>query len=138
MDRFFDFIGNHPILVSAFLIFLFALIVTERRKGGQSVTTQELVRMTNHESAVLVDLRDRNEFSRGHITGAINVPYSTLSQRIEELQKYRDKPVILVCKIGQHSCAAGSPLIKGGFQDVRRLSGGMTEWTGANLPVVKG
>ena len=66
MDRFFDFIGNHPILVSAFLIFLFALIVTERRKGGQSVTTQELVRMTNHESAVLVDLRDGNEFSRAY------------------------------------------------------------------------
>ena len=86
MDRFFEFIGNHPILVSAFVFFLVALIVTERRKGGQSVTTQELVRMTNHESAVLVDLRDRNEFSRGHITGAINVPYSTFSQRIEELQ----------------------------------------------------
>ena len=138
MDRFFEFIGNHPILVSAFVFFLIALIVTERRKGGQSVTTQELVRMTNHESAVLVDLRDRSEFSRGHITGAINVPYSTFSQRIEELQKHRDKPVILICKIGQHSSAAGSQLIKNGFQDVRRLSGGMTEWTGSNLPVVKG
>ena len=138
MDRFFEFIGNHPILVSAFVFFLVALIVTERRKGGQSVTTQELVRMTNHESAVLVDLRDRNEFSRGHITGAINVPYSTFSQRIEELQKHRDKPVILICNIGQHSSAAGSQLIKNGFQDVRRLSGGMTEWTGSNLPVVKG
>jgi len=46
--------------------------------------------------------------------------------------------VILICKIGQHSSAAGSQLIKNGFQDVRRLSGGMTEWTGSNLPVVKG
>ena len=63
---------------------------------------------------------------------------STFSQRIEELQKHRDKPVILICKIRQHSSAAGSQLIKNGFQDVRRLSGGMTEWTGSNLPVVKG
>jgi len=43
----------------------------------------------------------------------------------------------LVCKIGQHASAAGSQLIKEGFSDVRRLSGGMAEWLNANLPLVK-
>jgi rhodanese-related sulfurtransferase len=42
-----------------------------------------------------------------------------------------------VCKIGQHSSAIGSKLLAAGFADVKRLAGGMTEWQGANLPVVK-
>jgi rhodanese-related sulfurtransferase len=137
VDQLIEFIGNHPLLVGAFVFFIVALVVTEGRKGGRGVTVQELVRMVNHESAVVVDLRDRKEFSSGHIAGAINVPYASLASRKDELKSHQDKPVILVCKIGQHASAAGSQLIKEGFSDVRRLSGGMAEWLNANLPLVK-
>jgi len=44
----------------------------------------------------------------------------------------------VVCKIGQHSGTVGRKLGQLGFEDVRRLSGGMTEWSSAGLPVVKG
>ena len=137
MDQFIEFIGNHPLLVAAFVFFIVALIVTEGRKGGRGVTVQELVRMVNHEAAMVVDLRDRKEYSAGHIAGAVNVPYANLANRKDELKSHQDKPVILVCKIGQHASAAGSQLIKEGFTDVRRLSGGMAEWMNANLPLVK-
>ena len=87
--------------------------------------------------AIEIAKRDRCKFTGKNIERHV-IGFDCKLSRIEELQKHRDKPVILICKIGQHSSAAGSQLIKNGFQDVRRLSGGMTEWTGSNLPVVKG
>lgn len=137
LQQVFEFVGNHPILVGLFLALLVALIITERKKGGESVTAQVLVRLVNKDNAVVVDLRDKNEFSAGHIAGAISLPYASFATRSDELNNFKNRPVVLVCKIGQHSSAIGSKLMAAGFSDVKRLSGGMTEWLGANLPVVK-
>ncbi|MCF7982121.1 MAG: rhodanese-like domain-containing protein, partial [Pseudomonadales bacterium] len=60
-----------------------------------------------------------------------------LSTRLAELEKYKDRPIILVCKMGQHSGAAAKVLAKAGFEQVIRMSGGMAEWGSSNLPVVK-
>ena len=124
-------------LVGLFFTLVVALIVTERKKGGESITSQTLVRLVNKDNAVVIDLRDKNDYTGGHIAGAVNLPYGSYATRGEELNLYKDRPVILVCKIGQHSSAIGSKLIKAGFLDIKRLSGGMTEWVGASLPVVK-
>ena len=86
---------------------------------------------------MVIDLRDSNEFSNGHIAGALNIPFTTLEKRIKEFAQYKDKPIVLVCKMGQHSSSAGKKLMAEGYQDIRRLSGGMMEWTSSNLPVVK-
>jgi len=137
LQQVFEFIGNHPILVGLFITLVIALIVTERKKGGESINAQTLVRLVNKADAVIVDLRDKKEFSTGHIASAINLPYGNFANRIEELNQYKERPVVLVCKMGQHSSAVGGKLLAAGFSDVKRLSGGMTEWTGSNLPMVK-
>ena len=74
MQQVLEFIGNHPILVGLFFALLVALIITERRKGGESVTAQVLVRLVNKDDAIVIDLRDKNEFAAGHIAGAVNLP----------------------------------------------------------------
>ena len=138
MEQLFEFIGNHPILVGAFLL-IFALFVrNELVRGGRAVTAQELVHLVNRDGAVVVDVRDKNEFAQGHIVDAINVPHTALSGRLAELEKYKEKPLVLACKMGQHAGAAGTVLRKAGFQNVSRLKGGVAEWRNQNLPVVKG
>ena len=138
MEQLFEFIGNHPILVGAFLL-IFALFVrNELVRGGRAVTAQELVNLVNRDGAVVVDVRDKNEFAQGHIVDAINVPHTALSGRLAELEKYKEKPLVLACKMGQHAGAAGTVLRKAGFQNVSRLKGGVAEWRNQNLPVVKG
>lgn len=138
MEQLFEFIGNHPILVGAFLL-IFALFVrNELVRGGRAVTAQELVHLVNRDGAVVVDVRDKNEFAQGHIVDAINVPHTALSGRLAELEKYKEKPLVLACKMGQHAGAAGTVLRKAGFQNVARLKGGVAEWRNQNLPVVKG
>ena len=133
----FEFISNHYILVSVFIFLLAAFIINEGKRGGAAITPNNLVKLVNREDAVIVDIRDNKEFGNGHIAGALNVPFSTIDSRIGELALYKEKPVVLVCKMGQHAGSIGRKLRSQGFEDVRRLSGGMAEWGANNLPVVK-
>lgn len=137
MEQFFEFANNHLILVTSFIVLLVLFLWTESRKGGQGISSSQATQLLNKEGAVVVDLRSKPEYKEGHIIDAINLPYSSLGSKISELEKFRAKPIILVCKIGQHSKAAYKELVKAGFEDVRRLNGGMAEWQGANLPLVK-
>ncbi len=137
MEQAIEFIGNHPVLVGAFLILLVLFVKNEVMRGGAGLTTQQLVHLVNKEGAMVVDLRDGKEFGAGHISGAINIPHTKLAGQINQLAKNRNSPVILTCKMGQHSGAAGVTLRKNGFTDVRRLTGGMAEWRAQNLPLVK-
>ncbi len=137
MDQFLTFISNHPFLVGAFVVLLILFIRNEMNRGGATIGVQELVALVNNEKAVVLDVRDKAEIDAGHIVDAINIPYSALESRADELAKHKDKPVVLVCKMGQHAGTAGTALRKQGFENVSRLRGGIAEWRGQNLPVVK-
>lgn len=137
MDRLLEFAMTHPVLVGSFMLLLTALLALENRRSGKSVTSQQLTNLMNAAGAVVVDVRDAKEYREGHITDSRNIPYSQLQDKISELSTFKDKPVILVCKMGQHAGAAGRLLTKAGFTDVRRLSGGIATWTADRLPLVK-
>jgi rhodanese-related sulfurtransferase len=138
MSQLFEFIGNHPILVSLFAVLLALFIRNETQRGGRGVSPQELVNLVNRQGGVVLDVRDSKEFAAGHIVDAVNVPHGALEGRLAELEKYKTKPVTVVCTMGQHAGTAGTVLRKSGFAEVSRLSGGMSEWRNQNLPVVKG
>lgn len=139
MADFFAFLGNHYLLVGLFLALLAAFFWNESTRAGATVSAQQLINLVNRQNALVFDLRERKEFEAGHIVDAINVPHQTIQDKVEALQKkYVDRPIILACKMGQHSSAAGNVLRKAGFAQVLRLTGGMTEWRNQNLPVVKG
>lgn len=137
MDHLFQFAMNHPFLVGSFLLLLTALLALENRRSGKSVTSQQLTNLVNSAGAVVIDVREAKEFREGHITDSRNIPYSQLQDKLNELAAFKDKPVILVCKMGQHAGAAGRLLTKAGFADVRRLGGGISTWTADRLPLVK-
>jgi rhodanese-related sulfurtransferase len=137
MEQFFSFIGNHALLAGSFVVLLALFIRNEMNRGGAGISAQKLVDLVNREEAVVVDLRDKKEFDLGHLVGAVNVPYSALESRIDELSKYRERPVVLICKMGQHAGTAGTMLRKKGFANVSRLTGGFMEWRNQNLPVVR-
>ena len=96
-----------------------------------------LVSMMNKKEAILIDVRETASYSAGHIFGAINIPPNKMSTRVSELEKYRSKIIVLVDQMGQHAGALGKLLTKDGY-NVRRLSGGMTEWTSNSMPTVTG
>ncbi len=138
MARFFEFVSNNLLLVSLFVGLLVLFILNEARRGGRSVSAQELVNLVNRDKAIVVDVRDRKEFDSGHIVDSVNIPFANLDKRLGDIEKHRERPVVVVCKMGQHSGAAGAALRKSGFTNVMRLSGGIAEWRNSSLPLVKG
>lgn len=137
MEQLIEFIGNHVLLVSAFGISLALLLWSENLKGGKSVSPAETTMLVNKESAVLLDIRAKKDWDTGHITNAIHIPFAELKQRQGELKKHQSKPIVVICNMGQTAGAAVKMLKAEGFENVMRLQGGMTEWKGQNLPIVK-
>jgi len=135
MEKLFEFIGNNPMLVMAWVFTLMMLIFTERQKGGKSASPAEATRMINKEDAVVLDIRGKKEFSAGHIANSLNMPLADLDRRMTELNPHKEKPIVVVCNMGQTAGTACRKLKAAGFNPVR-LSGGMTEWRGQNMPVV--
>ncbi len=137
MEKFLTFAMDHWILSSLFATFLAALLFTERQRGGKSVSPQQTVMMLNKEQAVIVDVRDKKETSEGIIRGSLLIPFSSLKERASELEKHKEKIIIVADKMGQHSGTAVRTLRSAGFTNVQRLAGGVVEWKSANLPLAK-
>lgn len=122
-------------LVSLLCVLVYAYAWTEKAKGGKSLSTHGMTLLVNKGDAVVVDLREAAEFKNGHIVDAINIPHNKVAERMSELAKFKEKTVILVDKMGQHTGNAGRTLRKEGYE-VNRLEGGMSEWQNQNLPLV--
>ena len=93
--------------------------------------------LINRDEAVVVDIRDRKDFNEGRITGSINIPLNSIKSRASELKKFKDKQIIVADKMGQHSAMAVKQLNAEGYANVVRLNGGVADWKGSNLPLVK-
>jgi rhodanese-related sulfurtransferase len=134
---FFEFLAQQWMLVGALLVAIVMLWQHESRKSGQSLTPQQAINLVNGEEGVFLDVREHNEFGSGHIANAVNIPAMKLDGRMAELEKYREKPIVLVCKMGQQTGAVGKKLQAQGFSRVYRMKGGMMEWGQLQLPLVK-
>jgi len=137
LEQFIEFIGNHLVLSAMWLAIVAAIIFYHQRTASAAVGPQQAVMLINRKDAVVVDVRDKKEFDAGHIVDSINIPLGNLKQRATELKKHRDKPVLVVCKLGQHSGDAAKTLEEAGHSEVIRLSGGVTEWKSQSYPLVQ-
>src|ERR1700758_5471460 len=87
------------------------------------------VRAQLGNGAVVVDVRETDEWSAGHIPGARHVPKSHLESRIEGAAPDRSQPVVLYCASGNRSAWAARMLIEDlGYQHVESMTGGFTLW----------
>lgn len=137
MDQYIEFIGNHPFMVAAWVLTLAMFIFFERSKAGKAITPAQATALINKENAVIVDIRPKKEWATGHITNAKHIPLTEFDKRMDELSKFKQRPVIVVCNLGQSSGTITRKLKAEGFENAVRLSGGMSEWKGQSLPVVK-
>lgn len=136
--EFFVFVSQEWLLITTLAVLMVVYAMRERIKNGKPIPAYEVTRLLNSDAAVLLDVRDAAEFKAGHISGAINLPHAKVTAEAEQLlAPHRDKIIVVADKIGQHAGAAGRTLGQKGF-DVRRLAGGVTDWQGQGMPLVKG
>ena len=111
--------------------------LARRGAGGPSVNTLEATQMINRQDALVLDVREQAEFAQSHILNARGLPLSQIEARHGDIEKFKDKPVIVYCASGNRSSAAAAALRKHGFSNVFNLSGGFVAWQQAGLPVQK-
>lgn len=105
--------------------------------GAQGIGTLEATRLMNQPGALVLDVREPAEYAAGHLPRARHIPLGELGRRVDELAKFKEKPVIVTCRSGARSGAACRTLRKAGFTQVFNLKGGVGAWSQANLPVEK-
>lgn len=105
--------------------------------GVANLTPTEAVLLMNRSNAMVVDVREATEYAQGHIADAKHIPLAQLGERLKELTRYKDKPVLLHCQGGVRSAKACDLLAKNGFTKLYNLQGGINAWQQAKLPVVK-
>jgi rhodanese-related sulfurtransferase len=134
-----DFINQNILLVSIVVVsglgLLWPLLM---RPAGQRANPAEATALINREDAKVLDVREPDEFASGHLPDAINIPVGKLVDRMHELERFKDKPLIVCCASGMRSNRGCAELKKAGFAKLYNLDGGMDAWLSANYPVHKG
>jgi rhodanese-related sulfurtransferase len=116
---------------------LFWSFFGNRLRGIQEVEHIAAMQLMNHKNALVLDVREQGEYDSGHILSSKHIPLGKLGERLGELEKYRERPVIVVCRSGQRSSSACALLGKKGFTQALNLNGGITAWQKASLPLEK-
>jgi len=133
------FLAEHIFLVGLAAVSGGMLIwpALRRTTGGPSISTLQATLLINQQNALVLDVREAGEFEKGHVVNARHLAIGELAARAGEIEKYKSKPVIVVCDSGNRSDKAVATLRKQGFTQVFSLNGGIGAWQQAGLPVEK-
>ena len=131
MDRYLEFILNHYILSLALAVVTYLLIQelfdAALKKFG-SISPLLAVAKMNDSDTLVIDVREADDFLKGHIENAINTPLGNLSTHLPKLEAHKNKPILIACQTGTRSASAGKLLTKAGFEQVFVIIGGMQAW----------
>lgn len=140
MDSFVQFVVSHWQLWLALVILVMIAIRLETSthvRGVYLIQPNQLVLMINQKEAQVFDLRDKEVYDKGHITGAVSINKQQAEATISNLVKDKAQPVVLVHPHDSLAIQLGSRLRQAGFEQVNVLKGGMHAWLAANLPLIK-
>jgi rhodanese-related sulfurtransferase len=135
-----DFVIRHWELFLALVVVLGLLLagpITQFLLGVKKISPAQAILLVNRQDGVVMDVCEAHEFRAGHIPNAVNVPLSGLKARIKDLEKYRNKPIVVSCRSGNRSVKGAMILRRFGFPVVYSLSGGLVAWQRDHLPVEK-
>ncbi len=133
------FVSKHPIISLVWVALLISVIVLTVKGLFSKVKTiprSTAIALINKEEAIVVDTRTRDDFRRGHIIDAVNLtPSEIKDSNLGEVEKHKNRPVILVSANGMELVKPAESLLKAGFERVFVLKDGLSGWTGDNLPL---
>mgnify|MGYP000508600226 CR=1 FL=1 len=136
MEHLSEFIINHWLLVSAFVVLAYLVLsnsLHQKLSGITAIGTAQAIQIVNQKKGVFLDIRETSEYAKEHIAESLSVPLSKLADDVS--LKDQAQPIVLICASGQRSRSAAKQLAKKGFSEVYVLTGGLNTWKEAKLPL---
>jgi rhodanese-related sulfurtransferase len=131
------FILDHIFIVAIVVLSGGALLWPALQPRGKRASSLQVTQLINRGKTTIVDVRETAEFANGHLRDAKNIPLADLAGRIGELDKSKNRTIVVVCQTGARGDKAVRQLAAAGFEDVLSLEGGLTAWQAAGLPIAK-
>ncbi|WP_043892621.1 rhodanese-like domain-containing protein [Providencia sneebia] len=142
MQEIMQFVSRNMLLSLVWIVLLVAVVVMTFKgmfSKSKVITRAQAITLINKEEAVIVDLRSRDDFRKGHIIDSVNLtPSEIKDNNLGELEKYKQKPVIVVSANGMEAGKPAEHLAQHGFEKVFILKEGIAGWSGENLPLARG
>ena len=113
------------------------MLVVQQLPASQGIDVKQAQTMVSSQGALLLDVREPAEYAAIHAPNAKLIPLGDVSSRLKELDAYKNKPVVVMCRSGRRSAKAAALLQEAGFTQVSNVQGGMQAWEQAGLEVVK-
>ena len=132
-----EFITQNWMLILLALVSGGALLWPVIKSGGSGLEPTQAVLLINRQKAVVIDVCQPDEYARGHVGGARNVPLDQLEAQLPQVVKNKALSVLMVCQVGARSARAAALARKLGYEQANSLNGGLKAWQGAGLPVEK-
>jgi len=134
MEQISEFVVNHWVLVTMFVMVATALTISFL-KSFEGVTPYQAVNLMNQDNALVLDVRKNGDYKKGHIIGALNLPVGLIRESISDLQKHKDKSILLCCQTGGESSVALKTLKQLGFERTQTIKGGILAWQQESFPL---
>jgi phage shock protein E len=115
----------------------FEKLVADAKKNITEISPTEAAAKLTGGEAVIVDVREKDEWDEGHIPGAMHMSRGTIELDIEEKVPNQNAMIICHCGGGGRSALAAESLQKMGYKNVRSMAGGFKAWKAAGLSVTK-
>ncbi len=136
-----EFAQSNSLLVMGFVAVLGMIAwveFTRLTRKYKQLNVNQAVLLLNNDDAVVVDVRENKEMmDAGKIQGAKHIPLTDFQKRLPELDKSKNKPILVYCRSGSRSGHVCHTLTKNGFENVNNLTGGIAAWESANMPVTR-
>lgn len=118
------------------LLITFGLTACARTEADWRVTLEEGRAILENRQAIVFDIREPQEHATGVAEGALLLPMSQLNQRVGEIPRDPDQPVLLICNTQNRSSRVVQALREAGWTNVRYVNGGMSDWARRGWPMV--
>ena len=131
------FITDNILLFAMALLSGGMLLWPVLQRRGDKVSILQATQLFNQGKALFLDVREEEEFAKGHVREARNIPVGKLTDRLGELTKFKNKQVVVMCATGVRSAKAAAQLKAAGFETVHIMEGGVAAWQSQGLPTIK-
>jgi len=113
---------------------LLALVTTAALAAPNGIGVGEAAAL-QRSGALLLDVREPEEYAQGHAPGSTLIPLGQLQSRLRELDAFKDRRIAIICRSGRRSALALQMLERSGYSAAANVEGGMIAWKKAGLPI---